>query len=63
METRVTNPRNGQYMPFGSALRKGKWTVEEEQYAGKIILLFNKGMLQIPHGTTLRSYLSERLSW
>ena len=45
------------------SLRKGKWTVEEENYANKIIYMFNKGILQIPTGTTLRSYLSEKLHW
>lgn len=44
-------------------LRKGKWTTEEETYASKIILLFNRGMLRIASGTTLRSYLSEKLNW
>jgi hypothetical protein len=44
-------------------LRKGKWTVEEERYANKIIYMFNNGILQIPAGTTLRSYLSEKLNW
>ena len=45
------------------ALRKGKWTFEEEIYANKIIYMFNKGMLRIPLGTTLRSYLADRLHW
>ena len=45
------------------SLRKGKWTLEEENYANKIIFMFNKGVLQIPTGTTLRSYLSEKLHW
>ena len=49
--------------PDNSTLRKGKWTIEEENYANKIIYLFNKGMLPIVAGTTLRSYLSEKLSW
>jgi len=43
-------------------IRKGKWTIEEENYANKIILLFNKGLLPIPSGTTLRSYLSDKLN-
>lgn len=43
-------------------LRKGKWTGEEETYANKIILYFNKGLLGIACGTTLRSYLSEKLN-
>ena len=47
--------------PVGS-LRKGKWTTEEECYANKIIDLFNKGLLNVSSGTTLRSYLSDRLS-
>lgn len=41
--------------------RKGKWTFEEENYANKIIKYFNRGMLSIEAGTTLRSYLSDRL--
>ena len=49
--------------PLSAALRKGKWTAEEEQYASKIISLFNRGILDIPSGTTLRSYLSEKLNW
>lgn len=44
-----------------SNLRKGKWTQEEEAYANKIIDLFNRGLLAIPAGTTLRSYLSDKL--
>lgn len=43
-------------------LRKGKWTNEEEKYANKIISYFNKGLLGIACGTTLRSYLSEKLN-
>jgi hypothetical protein len=44
-------------------LRKGKWTLEEENYANFIISLFNQGRLPILAGTTLRSYLSDRLKW
>lgn len=44
-------------------LRKGKWTIEEENYANKIICMFNQGILEVPVGTTLRSYLSEKLNW
>lgn len=43
------------------SLRKGKWIAEEEEYANRIISLFNKGLLSIPAGTTLRSLLSEKL--
>lgn len=50
--------------PIGeSTLRKGKWMPEEEVFANKIIQLFNQGLLMIPIGTTLRSYLSDKLSW
>jgi len=42
-------------------LRKGKWTVPEEIYAEKLIYFFNRQILQIPEGTTLRSFLSEKL--
>jgi len=44
-------------------LRKGKWTPEEEVYAHYIIDNFNKGLIDLPRGTTLRSYLSEMLNW
>lgn len=45
----------------GSTLRRGKWTVEEETYVARIIQDFNSGFLNAPAGTTLRSYLSEKL--
>jgi hypothetical protein len=44
-------------------IRKGKWTLEEEAYANKMIEFFNRGLLRIPPGTTLRAYLSEKLHW
>ncbi len=43
--------------------RKGKWFAEEEVYTRKLIEAFNAGLLLIPSGTTLRSFLSEKLSW
>ena len=43
--------------------RKGKWIDEEELYTRKLIEAFNSGYLKIPTGTTLRSFLSEKLSW
>ena len=42
-------------------LRKGKWTAEEENYTSCIIEDFNKGYLPIAAGTTLRSFLSEKV--
>jgi hypothetical protein len=53
----------GKGEPFDIDLRKGKWTVEEENYANKIISLFNQGMLPVVVGTTLRTYLSDKLRW
>ena len=44
-------------------LRKGKWTPEEELYAHYIIDNFNKGLIGLSRGTTLRSYLSDKLNW
>jgi len=42
-------------------LRRGKWTSEEETYVARVIRDFNSGYLAAPAGTTLRSYLSDRL--
>ena len=47
----------------GGPLRKGKWTPEEEIYAHYIIDNFNKGLISLSRGTTLRSYLSDKLNW
>lgn len=44
-----------------SNLRRGKWTIEEESYVARVIQDFNSGFLDAPAGTTLRSYLSEKL--
>lgn len=47
--------------PKSKTLRRGKWTVEEEAYVARVIQDFNSGFLDAPAGTTLRSYLSEKL--
>eukprot|EP00934_Nitzschia_sp_Nitz4_P003184 Nitzschia sp. Nitz4//scaffold62_size106224//32147//33416//NITZ4_004348-RA/size106224-augustus-gene-0.88-mRNA-1//1//CDS//3329555832//3174//frame0 len=47
--------------PPAATLRRGKWTVEEEAYVARIIRDFNAGYLKAPAGTTLRSYLSDKL--
>jgi hypothetical protein len=44
-----------------ATLRRGKWTVEEEAYVSRVIQDFNSGFLNAPAGTTLRSYLSDKL--
>ena len=43
--------------------RKGKWAQEEEDFTRALINAFNNGYLAIPIGTTLRSFLSEKLNW
>ena len=43
--------------------RKGKWTEEEETYTMKLIEAFIAGVLPLPQGTTLRSFLSDKLCW
>ena len=45
----------------GTSLRRGKWSVEEEAFVARVIQDFNSGFLNAPAGTTLRSYLSEKL--
>ncbi|GKY92706.1 hypothetical protein MPSEU_000240800 [Mayamaea pseudoterrestris] len=45
----------------GNGLRRGKWTLEEENYVARVIQDFNSGFLDAPAGTTLRTYLSEKL--
>jgi hypothetical protein len=46
-----------------SFYRKGKWTDQEEAFTKALISAFNEGLLSIPSGTTLRSFLSEKLNW
>lgn len=46
---------------MSSSLRRGKWTLEEEAYVARVIRDFNSGHLAAPAGTTLRTYLSEKL--
>ena len=43
-------------------LRRGKWTKEEEEFVARAIQDFNSGYLNAPAGTTLRTYLSEKLN-
>mmetsp|Transcript_29496 Transcript_29496/g.56050 ORF Transcript_29496/g.56050 Transcript_29496/m.56050 type:complete len:586 (+) Transcript_29496:193-1950(+) len=41
--------------------RRGKWSAEEEAYATAVIEAFSSGYLDALPGTTLRTYLSEKL--
>lgn len=43
------------------ALRRGKWTRAEEDYAAALISTFCEGLLSIQYGTTLRGYLAQQL--
>ncbi len=43
-------------------LRRGKWTVEEEAYANRLIHEFKLGLLPLTDGTTLRTFLSKLLN-
>jgi len=55
------NSSNNSKLSPNAPLRRGKWTVEEEAYVARVIQDFNSGFLNAPAGTTLRSYLSEKL--
>ena len=43
-------------------LRRGKWTVEEENFALRLIEEFKLGLLPLTDGTTLRTFLSKLLN-
>lgn len=45
-----------------AALRRGKWTSEEEAYANRLIYEFKLGLLPLNDGTTLRTFLSKLLN-
>ncbi|KAJ1445710.1 hypothetical protein M885DRAFT_549068 [Pelagophyceae sp. CCMP2097] len=45
-----------------NGLRRGKWTVEEEAYANRLIHEFKHGLLPLTDGTTLRTFLSKLLN-
>ena len=42
-----------------AGLRRGKWTIEEENYANRLIREFKLGLLPLTDGTTLRTFLSK----
>ncbi|KAG7377744.1 hypothetical protein PHYPSEUDO_011056 [Phytophthora pseudosyringae] len=48
--------------PVRSFRRSGPWSHDEEVYAAALIDCFFKGVLDIAEGTTLRAFLSSRLS-
>lgn len=58
IEQEVVHPR-----AQTKSLRHGRWTPEEEAFACCIIRNFERGLLNIGPGTSLRNYLAERLNW
>jgi len=41
--------------------RKGRWSAEEKEFASKMVYYFQRGMLNLREGTTLRAYLAFKL--
>jgi len=60
--TSDNEPKASGATPPKKKLRRGKWTPEEEAYVERIIHDFNAGLLDVPAGTTLRTYLSQKLN-
>lgn len=59
LEKETTKPDVDKTRP----LRAGKWTAEEEEFTRQVVLKFDNGELSdCPDGTTLRSYLAQRLN-
>uniref|UniRef100_A0A7S4JCB1 Uncharacterized protein n=1 Tax=Odontella aurita TaxID=265563 RepID=A0A7S4JCB1_9STRA len=58
--TKIT-PATKSLSRSSATLRRGKWTAEEEVYVAQVIHDFNAGFLSALAGTTLRSYLSDKL--
>ena len=53
---------NDNYIRADNFERSGKWTIEEEAFAERIIVEFESGsLIDCNEGITLRSYLSRRL--
>ena len=46
---------------FEKLERSGPWLLEEEEYSFVLVKYFLEGLLDIPQGTTLRSFLAEKL--
>nr|EWM28900.1 hypothetical protein Naga_100822g1 [Nannochloropsis gaditana] len=46
----------------GGKWRRGKWTPEEEVYVNRVTEAFHQGLLPLAAGTTLRSYLADKLN-
>ncbi len=44
-------------------LRHGRWTIEEEAFACCLIRNFERGLLNLAPGTSLRNFLADKLNW
>lgn len=62
-EGSVSHELGAEHDSSSKSLRYGRWTKEEESFVGCIIRTFERGLLPISPGTSLRTYLAERLSW
>lgn len=58
----TTKPDSNSGKKSGQMRRRGKWTAEEEAYVARVIQDFNSGFLDAPAGTTLRTFLSDKLN-
>lgn len=58
----IDNGMRGSIKSKKIGLRRGKWTLEEETYANKLIAEFKQGTLPLTDGTTLRTFLSKLLN-
>ena len=48
--------------PNREGVRRGKWTMEEQAYAHRLIRDFEAGLLPLENGATLRAFLSKKLN-
>lgn len=58
---RLRSPTAAASDHLSGPLRRGKWTIAEEEYTAATIHYFCGGVLTIPYGTTLRSHLAQQL--
>jgi len=54
-------PKDQHGETFPAVLRRGRWTEEEEAYAWCLIRQFERGVLSIQPGISLRNFLAEKL--
>lgn len=57
----MINPADPIKSKSSSQLRRGKWKAEQQFYAIRVLQDLNSAFLNAPEGTSLKSYLSEKL--